>query len=272
VSRITLEPAFVLHHRPYRDTSLLLELLTASHGRVGVVARGARGPRSRMRGLLQPFRPLLVSWTGRGELGTLAGVELNTPSRPLPADRIMSGFYLNELLLKLLERYDPQPELFSHYAGVISALAECSPRQQAMHLRLFEKQLLDALGYGLNLTHESTTGKAVRADSCYRFRADSGPEAVGVGEDANTVSGASLLALASGVLTEAQHLHDARRVLRDALDQHLGGRALRTREVARATRRIQRAPGEAPMPRAAVPSGAAGAKGADDVGSRGDNG
>jgi DNA repair protein RecO (recombination protein O) len=250
VSRVVLEPAFVLHHRPYRDTSLLLELLTCTHGRVGVVARGARGPRSRTRGLLQPFRPLLVSWSGRGELVTLTGVEAGTPSPPLPPGRLMSGFYLNELLIRLLGRHDPQQELFGRYAGTLAAMGSCDGRTLEVLLRRFEKQLLELLGYGLNLTHDAYTGQPVRADCQYRFRADAGPEIVGVCDGGRTVSGASLLALEAGEFTEALHLREARVVLREALDRQLGGRALHTRQVARATRAMSAAAGggEAPGP------------------------
>jgi DNA repair protein RecO (recombination protein O) len=237
VSKAALVPAFVLHHHPYGDTSLLLELFTLTHGRMGVVARGARAPRARQRGLLQPFRPLLVSWSGRGELGTLTAVELSARSEQLPAGRLMSAYYVNELLLKLLQRQDAHTEIFSLYATTLSGLAASSRREERVLLRRFEKQLLEALGYGLNFTHDFSTGLPVRADSHYHFRPDAGPEMAGVADGGQTVAGDSLLALSRGEFADDRHLDDARRLLGGAIEQHLGGRTLRTREVARATHR-----------------------------------
>ncbi|MEM9385807.1 MAG: DNA repair protein RecO [Pseudomonadota bacterium] len=241
MSRCELESAWVLHHHPYRDSSLLLELLTANHGRVGVIARGARSARSKSRGLLQPFQSLLVSWAGRGELGTLATVERDRASPRLPPAQLMAGFYVNELLLKLLQRQDPHPEVFDDYQVVIRSLASAGDDQSAARaLRLFEKRLLDALGYGLNLTHEGLSGRPVQGGCDYHYYAESGPEPAGVAEGATVVSGEALLALAAERLEEAQHLQVARQLLSEALQRQLGGRALRTREVAKATVRRRR--------------------------------
>jgi DNA repair protein RecO (recombination protein O) len=235
VARVALEPAWVLHHRPYRETSSLLELMTESHGRIGAVARGARQGGSRWRGLLQPFTPLLVSWTGRGELVTLTGVEAASALLRIPAERLMSAYYANELLLRLLARHDPQRAVFMAYAGALADLAGVA--SEACALRLFEKRLLDALGYGLALTHDVVTGEAVVADLAYAYRLERGPQAVGVAEGELTFSGRTLLALAAEHVDEATALGEARRLLRAALDLYLGDRPLRTREVGRAVRR-----------------------------------
>ncbi|MEO0421648.1 MAG: DNA repair protein RecO [Pseudomonadota bacterium] len=242
MSRSGLEPAWVLHHHPYRDSSLLLELLTANHGRMGVIARGARSARSKTRGLLQPFQSLLVSWAGRGELATLATVERDQASPRLPPAQLMAGFYVNELLLKLLQRQDPHREVFDDYRVVIDALAAAGDDQAAARaLRLFEKRLLEALGYGLNLTHEGLSGRPVQAACDYHYYAENGPEPAGVADGATVVSGEALLALASERLERPQDLQVARQLLGEALQRQLGGRALRTREVAKATLRRRRA-------------------------------
>jgi DNA repair protein RecO (recombination protein O) len=229
VLRVELEPAFILHHRPFRDTSLLLEIFSAAHGRVGLVARGARGPRSRMKGLLQPFRPLLLSWQLRGELGTLIGAEGAGPGYVLPpgGDVLLGLYYLNELLLRLTARLDPQRGLFETYAGTVAALAGGAPL--APELRRFEKALLDALGYGPELGHDAS-GRPLDPAASYRYDPAQGlaachPDAPGA------LLGASLIDLGSGDLRAPRSASDARRLLRAALDVHLEGRPLKTREM-----------------------------------------
>src|SRR6478672_7918420 len=153
------EPAFVLHTYPYRETSLIVEALTERAGRVAMVARGAKRPRSELRGVLQAFQPLALSWAGAGELKTLAKAEWRG-GLPLPAGAaLLCGFYLNELLLKLLPREDPHPALFAHYEDALRALTEHSTgAAQAVVLRRFELKLLAEVGYALALTHEAVTG------------------------------------------------------------------------------------------------------------------
>ena len=233
--RVTMEPAYVLHHRPYRETSSLLELLTEAHGRIGAVARGARQAASRWRGLLQPFRPLLLSWSGRGELVTLTAAEGASGMLGIPASRLMSAYYANELLMRLLARSDPQRGVFLAYASVLAELAGAGPEAPA--LRLFEKRLLDALGYGLALTHDALTGEPLQPERYYAYRLERGPQGVGIAEGELVLAGSSLLALATERLDGETALKDARRLLRAALDLYLGERPLKTREVGRALRR-----------------------------------
>ena len=129
--RITLEPAFVLHSREYRDTSRILDVFSARHGRLTLFARGARGPKSKLASLLMPFRPLLVSWSGRGDAAQLTGAEPHGEALPLPARQVMSGFYLNELIISLTTRHDPQPQLFEDYAAALRRLrATASPSRR----------------------------------------------------------------------------------------------------------------------------------------------
>jgi DNA repair protein RecO (recombination protein O) len=227
--RVELEPAFVLHGRPFRDTSLQLEAFTREHGRVGLVARGARGPRSRLKGVLQPFRPLLLSWQLRGELGTLTGAEpAGGGAATLPAgDALLSLYYLNELLLRLTGRLDPHREIYLAYAEAVAGLtggAELAPA-----LRLFEKRLLDALGYGPDLACDAA-GRPIEAGASYRY--DPAHGLAPCRTDApGALLGASLAALAAGRLADGRTLADARRLLRAALDVHLEGRPLKTREL-----------------------------------------
>ena len=229
--RVSLEPAFLLHHYPWRDTSRIFELLTRSHGRVSVFARASRQSASGIGTALQPFSELLVSWSGRGEAGQLTGAERVRPPAQLSGDRLMSGFYANELLLKLLERHDPHPSLFDAYGTLIAQLLDGDGDAQRA-LRLFEKRLLDELGFGLSLEHDRTSGAPLEAACSYRYRIDGGPERLdGVAEGSLIFSGASLLSLAREELADSRSIADARRLLRAALDQCLDGRPLRTREV-----------------------------------------
>jgi len=235
--RIRLEPGFLLHHHPWRDSSRILELFTQSHGRVSVFARAARRSGSGLAAALQPFGELLVSFSLRGEAGQLMGVEPRVSGEPpLPASRLMSGYYANELLIRLLPKGDPHPRLYVAYATLVAALA-APERDPARALRIFEKRLLGELGYGLNLETETSTGRAVEAQCSYRYRVDNGPERVnGVAEGSLIFSGSSLLALAAETLDDERSVADARRLLRAALERVLDGRELRTRQVALAMR------------------------------------
>lgn len=223
-----LEPAFLLHGRAYRDTSLLLEVLGREHGRIGLVARGVRGRRSRLAGLLQPFQPLAISWLARGELGTLTGAE--SAGRPviLSGRRLVSGFYANELLLRLLGREDPHPGLFNRYGRLLDELA--GGTSEAVALRGFERDLLGALGYGLPLGHD-TAGDPVEPGRWYRYDPAQGVlPADAVGGERGLVTGATLLALAADRLDDTS-ARAARDLMRAALRPHLGARPLKSREL-----------------------------------------
>jgi DNA repair protein RecO (recombination protein O) len=142
--------AFMLHQQPWGDTGRIIELFTREHGRMSVFAQGVRGGRARLAGVLQPFEPLLVSWAGKGEAPRLTGAEPDQANRipdPLPQARLMSAWYLSELVLSLTARHDPQPELFGHYATALTGLRSAASQERT--LRLFEKRLLDVLGYGV---------------------------------------------------------------------------------------------------------------------------
>ena len=229
--RVQLEPAYLLHHYAWRDSSRILELMTRSQGRVSVFARAARRGGSALPAMLQPFGELLVSWTSRGEAGQLTGAERVRAPAALAGDRLMSAFYANELLIKLLPRHDPHPELFGAYSTLLDQLHD-GDAQPARALRLFEKRLLDELGWGLSLESDAGNGTPLEPLRSYRYRIDGGPEVIdGVAEGTLVFSGASLLSLAREDLGDERSLADARRLLRAALDQCLDGRPLRTREV-----------------------------------------
>lgn len=231
--RVALEPAFLLHRRPYRNTSLLLEAFTREHGRVGLVARGAQ--RSRLRSLLQPFAPLLLSWSGRGELATLSGAEEAGPHLPPPPGRLLSAWYINELLLRLLARSDPHPGLFEPYRQVLAALAGGADEQRS--LRVFEKRLLAELGYGLLLDADALTGAPIDPGAEYRYLPERGPVRREAGQGGVAVSGRALLALGREQWDAPELLAEAKRVTRAAIDAQLDGRPLKTRELAAAYRR-----------------------------------
>lgn len=230
-TRVTLQPAFILHQRPFRDSSALLEVFSRDFGRVGLVARGARGGKSRLRGTLQAFRPLLVSWVARGEMGTLSGAEADGPVHPLTGTAVFSGFYINELLLRLLPRQDPHPDLFGPYTETIRALgAQAGERP----LRVFEKRLLESLGYGLLLDRDAHTGAIIEPDLAYEYRLEIGPVPVqGRTAAGLQMAGSSLLSLHREQLGDVRSASDAKRLLRAALALYLGDRPLKTREVLR---------------------------------------
>ena len=224
--RVTLESAFVLHHRAYRDTSRILDVFSARHGRLTLFARGVRGPKSKLASLLMPFRPLLLSWSGRGDAAQLTAAEAEGEALALPARQVLSGFYLNELIINLTTRHDPQPQLFSDYAQALRRLSVETHAEPA--LRVFEKRLLDLLGYGLDFP--------VAPGGWYQFRPAEG--LCEVRENAaGAYSGRALRALQDEAFGDVETLDVARRVLRQALDHCLEGRELRTRTVARSMAR-----------------------------------
>lgn len=228
--RVSLEPAWILHHYPYRDSSLLIEVFSRQHGRIGLVARGARSAKARWHGHLQILRPLLLSWSIRGDLGTLTGVESRKAVKQLPARKVLSACYLNELLLRLLTRHDPHPELFAAYE---EAIRELENGEEPV-LRLFEKRLLQALGYGLLLDCEADSGAPVERDGRYEYQLERGPvPCAQTRADGIYLHGSSLLALEDDSLSEKQACREVKQLMRAALGLYLGSRPLKTREVLR---------------------------------------
>jgi DNA repair protein RecO (recombination protein O) len=228
--RVQLEPSFILHSRPYRESSVLLEALSREHGRIGLVARGARGARSRWKNILQPFRPLLLSWTQRGDLGSLTGADQVAAPPSLNGEPLFCALYANELLVRFLQRSDPHAGLFDEYRQLLIALAAGEPSQPV--LRLFEYHVLTAAGFGLQLEHESPSGRELRPDAWYVYEPESGPVPgqTGPGETKELVSGAALLALKSGEISE-DHLRELKTLMRKLIRHHLGDRAIKSQQL-----------------------------------------
>jgi DNA repair protein RecO (recombination protein O) len=223
------EPAFLLHHRPYQDSSRILDIISVSHGRLAVVARGSRSAKSRLRGILRPFLPLKLSWVIRGDLGTLTGAEMNGAPIALHGDALMSGYYASELLLKLLHRHDPYPEVFDAYGRTIENLAKSA--DVAAPLRHFEMELLRRLGYALNLDRDTETSEPLRPDSMYEYRVEQGPVPVGDRRAAMVFSGQELCAVRNEEFERPEILSCAGRLLREVISFHLGGKELNSRKV-----------------------------------------
>lgn len=230
MSRIEQQPAYVLHARAFRETSLILEVLSRDYGRAAMVARGAKGPKSKWRNLLQPFRPLLISWNARGELGTLTAADQVAAPPGLHQEALYCGLYLNEVLLRLLHRNDPHPEVFERYRVVLSGLAS-EESTQAL-LRVFEKHLLDSIGYGLILDHEFQTGEALCDEAWYEYQPDRGPRRIASNTEPNRrmISGKSLRALQEEIFDD-ESLQQLKSTMRGVMRHHLGEKPLKSFEL-----------------------------------------
>ncbi len=228
--RVNLQPGYVIHSRPYGDSSALLDVFTAEFGRVGLVAKGARKQtrKGSKAGLLQPFIPLLLSFSGGNELKTLRSVE-SAPGRvELAGERLFSGLYLNELLVRLLHRDDPHPRLFAAYNDTVQQLAHL--QMIDVQLRLFELRLLEELGYRLELTIEGATGLPVIPEAFYHYQPGTGLVRRHAGEPSDDFPGADLLAMARGEI--GGHVRQtARTLMREALAAHLGEEPLKSRQL-----------------------------------------
>ncbi len=258
VRRVELAEAWVLHSRPFRETSLIVEAFAREHGRIGLVARGGRRPRSPLGLAAQPFRRLLLSWGGRGDLATLHRAECAMDAMEKSAEcaaeggadsaahdragkipqgaSLLPAMYLNELLLKLTRREDPHPELFDHYCVALSGLSGGRPLEAV--LRRFELDLLASLGLGLDLERDAQ-GRPLVPDASYRYRMEEGARALPAGAPtgkAMNFSGAELLGMARGKWDSRDTRTAARRLLRAAIDFYLEGRPLNTRRVFAAMR------------------------------------
>jgi DNA repair protein RecO (recombination protein O) len=232
--RVALASAYILHHRPFRETGRIFEVLTREDGRLSLFARGVRGPKARLAAVLQPFRLLLLSWSGRGDAPSLTGAESAAESAALPAPCLLSGFYINELVLQLTTRHDPQPALFDAYHLALESLKEGAPL--APTLRIFEKRLLQMLGYGLDLGTEAMSGRPIEPQAYYYFRPGEGLFPADAARP-DALAGRSLASLSNEQLAEARELKDARSLLQAALAHCLEGRELATRSVARSMAR-----------------------------------
>lgn len=230
MSSLSLYPAYVLHRRRYRDSSLLLDMFSEKEGRFSAIAKGVLGGRRATAGLLQPFIPLLVGWRGKGEVKSLAGIEPAGYTPPaLSGNALYCGFYVNELLSCLLQPHLPLPELFAFYGATLSRLASGEPYEPL--LRHFEVVLLDYLGVGLQLEQEADGITPIRHDKRYYYRIEQGALSEAAGEE--TILGATLLALARQEWGDPVIQREARHLMRRVLAHYLGGRRLKSRELFR---------------------------------------
>ena len=228
-ARVDHEPAFLLHSYPWRETSLIIELFTRDFGRMAMVARGAKRPTSQLRGVLSAFCPLLVAWSGRGEVKSLVRAEWCGGLAPLRHDGLLAGFYLNELLVRLLARGDPHEALFAGYAQALAALADRAARP-ATTLRLFELELLREIGH-LPALDQCADGEAVDPSALYRFDAQRGLVRTAQHEDDLCIHGATALAMGCRALDDARAAAESKAALRQMIRYHLGGKPLNTRRI-----------------------------------------
>ncbi|MDT3705333.1 MAG: DNA repair protein RecO [Thiobacillus sp.] len=238
-ARINNEPGFVLHTYPFKETSVVAEVFTRGHGRVALIARGARRPASALRGLMQPFTPLLLSWFGKSELKTLHAAEWQGGLVSPQGRALMCGFYLNELLLRLLARGDAHELLYDRYVDTLDQLArqdgttdyERTPHFERI-LRRFEKNLLSEIGYGATFDVDAETGAAIDPAARYVFQPERGALR-SLGQPGCPVSGQTLIDLAADRFERQATLAEAKVLMRALINHTLGAKPLYTRQLLR---------------------------------------
>lgn len=231
--RVQLNPCYILHQRPYRETSIILDIFSRDHGKLVLVARGAKRGKKNNRALMQCNQKLKLGWSTRGEMGNLTAIEAEGMNLNLVGSELIAAFYMNELLMRLLHRHEPHPELFDAYHR---ALVELHGRINEQNtLRVFEKRLLDALGYGLVLDHDTETGEPINPVLPYCYDPDAGPGGKLCDKPGHVrISGSTLLALAANKLTDEHQYREAKQLTRVMLKELLGVKPLATRELFRA--------------------------------------
>jgi DNA repair protein RecO (recombination protein O) len=228
-SRITGQPGFVLHSYPYKETSLIIDLLSRDHGRIALVAKGAKRPHSKLRGVLQTFQPLSVNWTGKAEVRTLTGAEWVGGLLPLEKSALLCGFYLNELLVKLLARDDPHPELFDHYVATLNQLAH--GESPPIVLRQFERALLKSNGVAADLTHCTASRGLVQPDRIYVVDPERGTRPALPADAWPRISGKTLLDMEREDYSDGATQTQSKFLMRFLLAHYLGGVQLNTRQI-----------------------------------------
>ena len=228
--RLQNQSAFVLQHWPYSETSLLIDLFTEQSGRITVIAKGARRLKSRYRGVLLPFQPLAVLFTGKGDVKTLTGAEPVGLRLLLSKDHLMCGFYLNELIIKMLYRYDPYEVLYSVYERALHELSRKSDAE--FTLRRFEKHLLEQVGYGLHLHNDMLTGLPIDEHVVYRYLPEMGPIVNSNGRSEGVlIHGDALIALDQEEMFTERVRRELKQLNRTVLASHLQGKPLKSRRM-----------------------------------------
>lgn len=227
--RVAGQPGFVLHSYPYKETSLIVDVFTRDYGRIALIAKGAKRPHSRLRGVLQTFQPLSVGWAGKAEVRTLTSAEWIGGLLPLEKSALLSGFYLNELLVKLLARDDPHPALFDHYIATLNQLGHGEP--VSIVLRKFERALLKETGVGGDFSTCASTGDPVEAERIYVVDPERGPRPAYPADTVPRVSGKTLLDMEREDYADAATQTQSKFLMRFLLAHHLGGAPLNTRQI-----------------------------------------
>ncbi len=232
--KVERQPAFVLHSRPYRETSLIVEAITRDYGRMALVAKGVRRPRSAMRGVLMAFQPLEMTWSGKSEVVTLHNAEWQGGQPLLQGRALLCAYYLNELLINLLPREDAHEQLFGHYSTTLQALSTDESHDASFFsgvLRRFEKQLLGELGYGLMLVHD-TNGQPIVSDNRYLYEMESGPRIIADSSaSAGTISGQTLFDMEAESFDNPVTLIESKQLMRSLMAFYLNGRQLHSRRL-----------------------------------------
>jgi DNA repair protein RecO (recombination protein O) len=223
-------PCYILHSRDYRESSLILEIISREYGRVSIVAKGAKRNKKQQGINFNIYQKYLMSWVSKSELGTLVDIELASLMNSLKPEQMMAGFYMNEITLRLLHKHESHPELFDSYDSTISKLLNDESEQTL--LRYFEKSLLQSLGYGVVLDHDAKTGESIVAEKDYSYKLDFGPSL----ETSDTksgvkVSGKTLIELDNEILSDSKNKNEAKILLRSILNQYLGDKPLASRQL-----------------------------------------
>ncbi len=227
IERIGLDDGFLLHRRKFRETSLLLDVFSREQGVVRLIAKGAMRGKDGRSGVLQPFLPLSLAWVGRGDLPVLTVADARAKRFELTGRHLFCGFYLNELLLRLLGAHDPQPRLFEFYGQTLERLENDGRMEET--LRFFELALLEELGYGLLLDHDAESGDAIKPEAYYAYRIELGPVECRPGDKA--IRGSALLGLHRGYLSGPEESAAAKHLMRRVIQHYLGGKPLLSRRL-----------------------------------------
>ncbi|MBC3871265.1 DNA repair protein RecO [Undibacterium oligocarboniphilum] len=227
--RVQNQPAFILHSWPYKETSLILDVLTRDYGRIALVAKGAKRPHSQLRSVLQTFQPLQVGWTGKSEIRVLTTADWVGGMRPLERSALLCGFYLNELLIKFLIRDEPQTPLFDQYVSTLNQLAHDTSAPAV--LRQFELILLRESGLLADLTFCTQTRQSVDPVQNYVLDPDAGVRPIRASDTLPAVSGKTLLDMKSDNYSDPVTQFQSKMLMRHVLGHHLQGSALNTRQI-----------------------------------------
>jgi DNA repair protein RecO (recombination protein O) len=227
--RVSAQPGFVLHSYPYKETSLIVDVFSRDYGRIALIAKGAKRPHSQLHSILQTFQPLAISWSGKSEVRILTAAEWVGGLLPLEKSALLCGFYLNELLVKLLARDDAHPALFSHYVATLNQLAHNEPAP--IVLRKFERGLLKETGVATNFSLCANTGQAVQSEQMYVVDPERGPRVALPSDIWPRISGKTLLDMEREDYADTITQTQSKSLMRFLLAHQLGGVPLNTRQI-----------------------------------------